>query len=49
LGQLIMQCLIVLLLQLRDLVPVLLLELLQLKVGVFLGCAVLVLEILGEV
>ena len=49
LGQLFVEGLIVFLLQFGDLVPVLLLELLQLKVGIFLRCAMLVLEVLCQI
>lgn len=49
LGQLLMQGIIVLFLQLRDLVTVLLFELLELEVRLFLGCAIFVLEVLSQV
>lgn len=49
LGQLLMQGIIVLFLQLRDIVTVLLFELLELEVRLFLGCAIFVLEVLSQV
>jgi hypothetical protein len=44
-----MQGIIVLFLQLRDIVTVLLFELLELEVRLFLGCAIFVLEVLSQV
>ena len=49
LGQLFMQGLIVPLLQFTDLITVLLFELLELEVRLFLGCAIFVLEVLSHV